>query len=167
MLRRTVPPDVARWAKREQFHLTLRFLGSVASDRLEELQSKLGDACRTIHPMQLEAGGMGFFPEKSFPPRVLWVGLQDCTNQIATLYAAVQNATAPFTSEPPQTQFSAHITLARFRQIRRSETERLKEAIAGFGKNIFGRWTANEVHLMRSQLSPSGAQHTLLARFTL
>src|SRR5262249_26880640 len=80
-LRRLLPSDVARWTKREQFHLTLRFLGNVDSRQVAELESKLRDACRSFQPMHLQAIGFGFFPEKRFP-RVLWVGLHDQTNQI-------------------------------------------------------------------------------------
>lgn len=165
-LRRSLPPDLARWTKREQFHLTLRFLGNVQSVGVEDLQASLRNACLSFQPLNLQAVGLGSFPETRFP-RILWVGLHDGTNQISSLYEAVQNATNAFTSEPVEREFSAHITIARIKQIHRPEAERLKQVLAEFRQRVFGEWIGGEVHLMRSQLSSAGAQHTVLDRFAL
>jgi 2'-5' RNA ligase len=165
-LRRALPSDLARWTRREQFHLTLRFLGNVESACVADLLSRLRDACHHFKPLSLQAAGLGSFPEKRFP-RVLWVGLQDATNQMPLLYEAVRNAVSAFTSQPAEREFSAHITLARLKQIQRSEAERLKQVLTEFQHSTFGEWVADEVHLMRSQLSSLGAQHTVLARFEL
>lgn len=158
--------DQAHWTKAEQLHLTLRFLGKVDSRHLSLLQSRLRDACRSFHPMNMQALGLGFFPEKRFP-RVLWVGLHDQTNQMSRLHNAVQNATNEFTSEPAKSEFSAHITLARIKHIGRPEAEQLREVRERFRGTVFGEWMAHDVKLMRSQLSSAGARHTVLASFAL
>ena len=156
--------DQAHWTKAEQFHLTLRFLGKVDSTHVSQLESRLRDACSSFHPMNMQAIGLGFFPEQRFP-RVIWVGLHDRTNQISRLHNAVQNATNEFTSEPAKSEFSAHITLARIKHIRRPEAERLKDAREHFRETVFGEWMVDDVKLIRSQLSSAGARHTVLASF--
>jgi 2'-5' RNA ligase len=165
-LRRELPGDLARWTKPEQFHLTLRFLGNVHAARVPELESKLREVCRPFSPMTLEAAGVGFFPEKRLP-RVLWVGLQEQTQQISNLFHAIQEATRPFSSEPVEHDFHAHITLARIKRIKRREAEQLKQAAADLSGRVFGEWSAREVRLMRSQLSVAGAQHMEVGRFML
>ena len=144
----------------------MRFLGNVNARQVPKLESKLRDACHPFSPMTLQATGVGFFPEKR-PPRVLWVGLQEQTHQISNLFRAIQDATRPFSSEPVEEDFSAHITLARIKRIQRREAEQLKQAAAGLRDATFGEWMAEEVHLMRSQLSPAGARHTVVAKFAL
>jgi 2'-5' RNA ligase len=165
-LRRALPRELARWTNPEHFHLTLRFLGNVDARGVPELESKLRDACRPFSPMSLQAAGLGFFPEKR-PPRVLWVGLREQTQQISNLFHAVQDATRLFSSEPVEDDFNAHITLARIKRIQRREAEQLRQAAVALGRLVFGEWTAQEVHLMRSRLSPAGAQHTEVAKFAL
>lgn len=165
-LRQAVPGDLFRWTKPEQFHLTLRFLGGIDGGRVPELVSKLGDACRPFSPITLQAAGVGFFPEKRFP-RVLWVGLQERTHQLPALFDAIRDATRLFSSEPEEDDFHAHITLARVKRIQRREAEQLKEAAIALSDRVFGEWSAREVLLMRSRLSPAGAQHTEVETFML
>ena len=165
-LRSALPSDLAKWTKREQFHLTLRFLGKVDAGRVPELETNVREACYSFKPMTLQATGIGFFPEKRLP-RVMWAGLRDRTNQISNLHQAVQAATDTFTSEAAQDDFSAHITLARIKDIQRHEAERLKKAAAGYREVILGEWRAEALELMRSQLSSAGAQHSVVARFLL
>ena len=71
-----VPRDVARWARSDQFHLTLRFLGDVPADGVEDLKKSVGAVCRNARSLSLRAGGVGFFPNPR-SPRVIWVGIDD------------------------------------------------------------------------------------------
>ena len=80
-LRRLLPQGTVRWTRREQFHLTLRFLGNVEAQSLATLSQALNLAARVFAPLQLQARQVGFFPNARFP-RVLWVGVR-CDPQIA------------------------------------------------------------------------------------
>src|ERR1035441_6526512 len=71
-----VPRDVARWARSDQFHLTLRFLGDVPADGVEDLKKSVGAVCRNARPLSLRAEGVGFFPNPR-SPRIIWVGIND------------------------------------------------------------------------------------------
>ncbi len=51
----------ARWANREQMHVTLRFLGSVAPDQVAELQQRLAGVA-TPEAFALSLNGVGVFP---------------------------------------------------------------------------------------------------------
>jgi RNA 2',3'-cyclic 3'-phosphodiesterase len=72
-LRRALPIGCVRWTSREQFHLTLRFLGDVEAERVEALKAALSRACESLPALQLRAEGIGFFPQNplstSSPPR--------------------------------------------------------------------------------------------------
>src|ERR1035441_6027074 len=61
-LRRALPERSVRWTKREQFHLTLRFLGNVDALRVEALEETLRAACRGFSPLPVRAPGAGVFP---------------------------------------------------------------------------------------------------------
>lgn len=165
-LRRALPERSVRWTKREQFHLTLRFLGNVDAPRVEALEEALRAACRGFSALRLSARGIGFFPDLRFP-RVAWVRVSDQANQLARLQQAVEVSTREFTPEEPGEAFTGHVTLARIKRIRRPEAEALGKTAAGMAERRFGEWTAYKVELMRSELSPKGALHTSLAAIPL
>jgi len=165
-LRRTLPERIVRWARREQFHLTLRFLGDVEAARVEALGEAIRSACRGFGALHLRAERVGFFPNLRYP-RVVWVGAQDQAQQLPRLQQAVELATEGFTSEAKEKAFTGHVTLARIKGIKRPEAEKLSAAAAGMADRLFGQWTAYQVELMRSELLPQGARHTSLASIAL
>ena len=161
-LRRAVPGRGVRWTTREQLHLTLRFLGNVDAQRVGALTEALREACAAFAPLQLRAEGIGFFPDAR-RPRVVWVGVQDGQGLLPRLQSAVQTATREFTTEEPEDRFTGHVTLGRIKALPRPEEKALAAAGAGIAARLFGEWTAREVELVRSELSPTGARHTCQA----
>src|ERR1051325_8887109 len=75
-LRQAVPGNFVRWTKRDQFHLTLKFLGGVETSRMGELTTALRDACGHFTALRLRAERIGFFPDLRFP-RVIWAWVHD------------------------------------------------------------------------------------------
>jgi 2'-5' RNA ligase len=165
-LRRAAPERGVRWARREQFHLTLRFLGDVEAARVEGLAEAIRGACRGFGAVHLQAERVGFFPDARYP-RVVWVGVQDQAEQLPRLQAVVERATEAFTTEKKDERFTGHLTLARIKGIRREEAEVLGQAAAGMADRRFGQWTAYQIELLRSELLPEGAQHTTVATIAL
>ena len=165
-LRRALPERSVRWARREQFHLTLRFLGDVEAARVEALGEALRAACRGFGALHLRAERVGFFPDQRYP-RVVWVGVQDQAEQLPRLQEAVERAAREYTTEEKEERFTGHVTLARIKGIKRPEAEALGKAAAGMAERLFGQWTAYQVELMRSELLPQGARYTSLAAIPL
>lgn len=174
-LRRAMPGNIVRWTKREQFHLTLKFLGNVAATRVKELTEALHSAGRGAGALRLRAERIGFFPGARVP-RVLWVGVHDEQNLLPRLQQRIEMSVEKFMAEdiasPPgrrrsQEAFVGHITLGRIQRIRRSESEVLSKAAADPADLFFGEWTANHVELIRSELSSSGSRYTTLAEIPL
>jgi 2'-5' RNA ligase len=165
-LRRALPGPGVRWTRREQFHLTLKFLGDVEAALVQPLEEALRAACGGFSALPLRAECVGFFPDQRYP-RVVWAGVQDQASQLPRLQQAVDAATRVFTTKQKEERSTGHVTLARIKAIRRPEAEALGKAAAGMAERLFGQWTAGEVELMRSVLSPQGARHTSLAAIAL
>jgi RNA 2',3'-cyclic 3'-phosphodiesterase len=165
-LRRVLPDRNVRWARREQFHLTLRFLGDVEAERADALAEAIRTACAGFGALHLRADRIGCFPDRGYP-RVVWVGVRDQAERLPQLQHVVQAATEAFTSEPKEERFTGHLTLARIKGIKRPEAEALGQAAAGMADRVFGQWTAYQIELMRSELLPQGAQHSSLASIAL
>jgi 2'-5' RNA ligase len=161
-----VSPSTVRWTDPSQVHLTLRFLGKVAADRVEALAAALSEALRGLAPARLIAEGIGYFPHPRHP-RVIWVGVRDSSGGLAALQAATQSACAPFTLEPPEPAFHPHLTLGRIKSASPAGTRPLIDAARGLEDRRFGEWTADGVELMRSELGSAGSRHTCLVRIPL
>ncbi|MGO8925970.1 MAG: RNA 2',3'-cyclic phosphodiesterase [Limisphaerales bacterium] len=161
-LRRTLPEHGVRWTRREQLHLTLKFLGDVDAARVEALGEAIRAACRGFGTLHLRAERVGFFPDLRYP-RVVWAGVQDQAERLPRLQQAVDAATRDFTTEQKEERFTGHVTLARIKAIRRPEAVALGKAAAARTEMVFGQWNAGQVELMRSVLSPQGASHSSLA----
>jgi len=165
-LRRAVPEHGVRWTRREQFHLTLKFLGDVEAARVEALGEAIRAACLGFGALHLRVERVGFFPERGYP-RVVWTGVKDQGEKLPRLQQAVDAATRDFTTESKEERFTGHVTLARIKAIRRGEAEALSRAAEAMAERVFGQWTAGQVELMRSVLSPQGASHNSVAVFAL
>src|SRR5262249_57587409 len=73
-LRRRAPDADVRWVSTEGLHITLKFLGEVAEDRLVEVERALSGGAGRHPALPLAARGLGAFP----PPRiarVIWAGV--------------------------------------------------------------------------------------------
>jgi 2'-5' RNA ligase len=165
-LRSGLPTASVRWARAEQFHLTLRFLGAVVAGQLTALTEALRSACEGFPPLQLRASGIGFFPG-SHSPRVIWAGINDLEARLPLLHHAVQSATREFTNEKLEEAFTGHVTVGRIKQIRARDSRSLAAAAARLGSARFGEWTANQIEIMRSNLLPEGASHTCVTSIPL
>ena len=165
-MRAALPGNFIRWTKREQFHLTLKFLGNVAETRVAELIAALRAACLDFSALQLRAERIGFFPDLRFP-RVIWVGVHDSKDVLALLQNAIEAAVKSFTNEAPEKKFTGHVTLGRIPRIRKSEAEALNAVALGMAERFFGEWVADKVELIRSELSSNGSHYTTLADIAL
>lgn len=163
---RLVSPTAVRWTKSEQFHLTLRFLGDVPAERVPALTAAVKAACAGAPPLPLRAQGVGFFPNVR-SPRVIWVGVNDGEGRLAALQKKIEDAVGSFAEKPAAERFAGHVTLGRVKFLKPQEIEKLAGQAQALKDRLFGEWMANEVELMRSELSPTGAQHTLLAAIHL
>jgi RNA 2',3'-cyclic 3'-phosphodiesterase len=165
-LRRALPDGSVRWIRPDHFHLTLRFLGNVAIERIAALSDKLRLTCRDFTPMKVRAKRIGFFPERGFP-RVIWVSVSEQNQELIRLHKAIQTSTIEFTSEPAENEFAGHITLGRAKKIRRREAETLTGLATRMRERAFGEWTVSSIDLLRSELLPDGAHHTAVTAIPL
>lgn len=155
-----------RWTRPDQFHLTLRFLGDVPVAGLEKLKELVNPVCRGARPFPLRAEGIGFFPNPH-SPRVVWVGIDDKEGLLVDLQKRIEAAVRPFAAEPGEKNFSGHVTLARLKNLKPPDTRKLAAHAQTVKGRTFGEWTAHEIEIIRSELSPAGARHTTLAAFRL
>ena len=160
-LRKAAGRAQVRWTNREQLHLTMKFLGNVPVEQCPALLSAASQTCASFPLLQLTAGHVGFFPNAQ-KPRVIWVGVEDSGGLLPKLHAEIEKAVAPYSAEEPENRFQAHVTLARVKQMRREEAEKLAQSATSSSSESLGCWTASHLDLIRSQLSSQGASYSIV-----
>lgn len=166
-LRRRCPEQAVAWIKPENIHLTLFFLGDMVPECQATVEAAMTAVARHVHPLTFTVQGLGAFPNVN-RPRVIWVGLDEPTGQLALLHRAVNEAMANIGFQPEDRRFSPHLTLGRIRQrASREEAQAVGDAIRGTEVGQLGTVLAAEMIFFRSVLKSSGAEYTPLARFTL
>jgi len=90
----------------KDFHLTLKFLGEVADERVDDIKKQLESV--EFDRFTAELAGTGVFPTEEMI-RVLWVGVEPA-DKIIELQKKVDNAIKDFEKD---VRFQPHITLGR------------------------------------------------------
>jgi 2'-5' RNA ligase len=140
--------DGMRWTTRDQWHVTLRFLGDCDVAAARDALARV-DAAPTAAVMGPATARFG--------NRVLHVpvaGLDDVAR-------AVIGASADVGDAPEDRVFHGHLTLARARDRRGVDLRRLC-AVA-----IAGEWPVAEITLVASTLDPKGARYEIVERYPL
>ena len=151
----------ARWIRSESMHLTLKFIGHVAPDRLGPVREILS-ALRMEQGVEARFGGLGFFPNKK-RARVVWAGVHASPN-LGELAAVIDRSLTAIGVPAETRPFSPHITLARLNPP--ANLAELAREAQSAGQENFGSLATTQFQLFESKLKQSGAEYTGLARFS-
>jgi 2'-5' RNA ligase len=155
-----------KWVEPENIHLTLKFLGNVASGRIEEIAQAMTEAVRGTSPFSLEVRELGVFPN---PRRVqiVWVGLGGEVEKLTILKQRIESGLSILGFAPENRRFTPHLTLARLRdRATPQEREKMGQTIAET-EFAGGSFTVKSVKLMKSQLTPEGPIYSQLSSAAL
>lgn len=141
--------DGLRWTTRDQWHVTLQFLGDVSES---EIGTRLGRERWVIKPFRLSLG-----------PRTTLLGKDNLVlpaqaPELNRLASAVGRATGVDRTN----RFRGHLTLARARN--RVPKERLAQLE---GMRLDAEWRADRITLVRSTLAPGGARYETVGEYPL
>ncbi len=163
-----------RWVRPEGIHLTLKFLGYVAPERLDSVCRALASAVPEPPGFGLRLGRIGSFSDRR-APRVIWAGIVYASEE--TIEAG---RPAPFTRLVEQIEtwmasagfprerraVTPHLTLARLPEpLSAAERQLVAELAAVSTLPAVEPLRVEGVTLMRSHLAPGGARYEPLGRF--
>jgi RNA 2',3'-cyclic 3'-phosphodiesterase len=138
-----------RWTRRDQWHVTLRFLGGIQDP---------ASAVEALSGLELPATDAVLGPEVDrFGRRVLHVPVGGLDGAAAGVVAA----TAGLGQPPEDRPFHGHITLARVADRARVDLRPL------IGRAVDAEWRVDAICLVASRLSPAGARYEVLERFPM
>ena len=148
-----------RWSVIDNFHLTLRFIGSMTDQEVEELKNIVEPSVKGISPFTLNLNGFIVLP--SFEaPRVIGLSLKD--NE--ALFSLQNKIAGPVEEqgigEPERFSFNGHITIGRL--------EPVKVNFRALTQLQFkGSFEVRSVEIMESVLKPEGPVYSTVESFQL
>jgi len=168
-LRRRDAEGAVRFTRPGALHVTLRFLGEIATEGLGGLVTCVAKEAAAVAPFDLGLGALVAFPS-AWRPRVLAVEVTPA-EPLAAAAAAVERGCVAAGLEPETRAFRGHLTLGR---VKRGPAR----ARRGPGRVERGRpprfddvtlpehapTPVRETVLFRSELHPDGARYTPLER---
>jgi 2'-5' RNA ligase len=114
-----------RWVGDEGLHVTLKFYGEVAPERLEVIEESVRLAARGAGPLPLRLDELGAFPSAQHA-RVLWLGLEG-PPALELLQDRMERAGEAIGFPPEGRPFRPHVTLGRVREGHRVPANALEE----------------------------------------
>lgn len=145
-----------RWTTREQWHVTLRFLGEVADPGpVAEALTGVSAALRQVSAEEVEV---------ALGPAVAWFTgrriLQVPVTGAEVLADVVIATTASFGEPPEPGPFTGHLTLARVRGPGKGPANLA-------GTPVRASWKVDEIALVSSTLGTGGAHYEILEKLPL
>ncbi len=142
-----------RWVNREQFHITLKFLGEISHEKIELVKNSIDKVKFT--PFKIRLSDSGAFPDLK-NARVLWVSCSEGVNELRNIAENVEKNIFEIAKLPREKRpFKAHLTLARLKDSDLLNDEVLKALNEISNLNL--QWECSEINLMKSVLTPKGA----------
>jgi len=159
---RPTAPD-AKWARRDALHLTLVFLGAVPDDSVGDVANAVAVGASSSPRLRLRLSGAGSFGPGA-RPRVLWLGFEGDLDRLSELQRDLTDLLIPEADREAR-PYRPHLTLARARGT--GGDPALANAVEPLASVASDEVTLREIVLFQSELSPSGAKHTVVARHPL
>jgi len=156
-----------KWVDPYSIHLTLKFLGSVNVDRINEITKVMEESVQGIPPLHLEVKDLGVFPSLS-RVQVAWVGVSGEVDKLSQLQQHLETNLARLGFAPESRPFTPHLTLARLRnQASLDEQQKFGQLIANTRFEATYTIKVDAISLIKSQLTREGAIYSRISLVAL
>jgi len=165
---RTLPfGRYARWVHLDTLHVTLRFLGDTAPDRVPAVVDAVREGVGPRPAFDVRLGGAGSFPLEGRKIRALWLGIVDGATQLGSivddLAPPLERLGWPAEARP----FRPHLTVARTDATGIRDAALTAQALEAAAEEWTPAFTVDRVVLFRSHLGGGPPRHEPLDEILL
>lgn len=147
------------WVAPENLHITLKFIGSIDEEKIDEVVRIIKDSVACTKPFDLNYMGVGTFPtEKN--PRIIYADAIDPGGILAKIHEKLDNQLVALGVKHEDRQFEAHLTVGRIKT--RKNVKKLIEILNSYNGFHFGLEQVTRIVLMKSDLLQKGPIYTKL-----
>ena len=153
----TTTGAIVKLVEAQNIHITLRFLGNISRNRVEEVGKLLVEV--EFCPFDVELKGVGVFPNLR-RVKVVWVGIERGNVELLNAFNQLEEKLKGIGFKSDRRGFSPHITVARVSSGRNRDA--LVEVVSDWSDWEFGGFRVNAIQLKKSVLTPRGPRYSTL-----
>ena len=147
-----------RWLPKENYHLTLTFLGNVEYVLINSLQLKLEQNLSFIKAVPFRFSEITPFPFSGTPKIV--AAMVEHSEELMQLHNDIAKCVRAFGISLERRRFTPHVTLGRLKS-------RSRESMAFQSQQIFLESVSDKIVIFKSELAPKRAVYTSLGEISL
>ncbi|MFA6271587.1 MAG: RNA 2',3'-cyclic phosphodiesterase [Patescibacteria group bacterium] len=153
-------PLPVKWVEKQNLHLTLKFFGAQADDRIYDIEQVLENVLSGFDPFTLRLNGISLFPEDK--PKIISADL-DVSPELTKLKRAIDSEVSqlPFV-QGDRRSFLTHITLGRISSSLSDDHKKILNKVV-----LNDSWDVSAVHLMESDLTGNSPNYSVLQSYQL
>ncbi len=145
-----------KWVEYENFHITLKFLGEVGENKLEEVKTAIEKVSAKTEKFVVTGDGLGAFPSPH-RARILFFGIKEGKEHIFTLFEKLEQELAKLGFQRETRPYHPHITIGRGKR-RFFDVSEFLSLEAPFKQSV------KNITLLKSTLTSEGAIYDILLK---
>ena len=158
-----VNPKAVRWVRKENIHITLRYIGPTAPGEVDKINRLLREISGQNSDLSLTVSGTGCFPKKE-RPRILWLGVNGDVAELKLLVEMITSEMDQLGYPQEEHNYSSHITIGRIRYPQKVTPDITDFLTAQYEPVL---WNVPKIILYQSELLQSGALYSILGTHSL
>ena len=158
-----VNPKAVRWVRKENIHITLRYIGPTAPGEVDKINRLLSEIVGQNSDLSLNVSGTGCFPKKK-RPRILWLGVDGEVAELKLLVEMINSEMVQLGYPQEERNYSPHISIGRIRYPQKV-TPDVTDFLSAEYEPI--SWNIPKIIFYQSELLPSGAIYSILGTHNL
>ena len=153
-----------KWITEDQMHLTLKFLGNIDKDKVQDISNTLSNISNNFKSFTISLSNIGVFPNLN-RPRVIWLGVDKGADYLKNLSERIENELEKLGFEKEDREFNPHLTLGRVKTSK--DLSELKKLINETQFNSENWVEINKLILFQSTLTSKSAIYDALTKVKL
>ncbi|MFW6281595.1 MAG: RNA 2',3'-cyclic phosphodiesterase [bacterium] len=157
LIKQEVKQDI-KWVKKENWHITLKFLGEIRKNKVNNIKQRLSLLKFNNYKFPIKFQGINAFPDLNHP-KVLFVKINQGYNCLTEIYQKIESQMEKEGFSPEDRKYTPHLTIARSRK--NTDLKKLSNVYNKFTDkyfiNVFMK--AVKISLMKSELYPEGPKY--------
>lgn len=145
-----------RLVKPEKVHLTLKFLGEIDENRIDEIVVAMEDSVKDVSPFRIKLRGVGVFPSMNYM-RVVWVGVENA-EKLGVIAERLENELSNVGFKREKRKFSPHVTVGRVKSQKNKGV--LQNFLNENKEKDFGELNVKSIRLKKSVLTSKGPEYS-------
>ena len=152
ILKRELDQDL-NWVKKENWHLTLKFLGDSTESEKDKLITALKEIDYNLNNNYIQFDHLDAFPNQTHP-KVLYLAVAKGEKLLKSIYNKTENKLLDYDFEAEQRDFIPHLTIARSKNKYPDLNDKLLD------KNFLNIYAnIEQITLYESQLKSDGPEY--------